>query len=97
MWLVGLGTQPRSPVLLVLVVGSLEPHDLGIAFERQHVGRDPVEEPAVMRDHDGAAREVDEGVLEGAQRVDRGARYGTGNATAHRKRARRRSRNQVTP
>src|SRR5689334_15721970 len=69
-WLIGLGTQPRSPVLLVLVVGAFEPDDLRVALEGEHVRRDPVEEPAIVGDDDGAAGEVDERVLERAQRVD---------------------------
>ena len=41
-----------------------------VALEREDVRRDAVEEPAIMADDDGAAGEVDERVLEGAQRVD---------------------------
>src|SRR5436190_5476444 len=37
MWLIGLGTQPGPPVFLVLVVGALEPDDLRIPLEREHV------------------------------------------------------------
>ena len=41
--------------------GSLEPDPhLGIALEGEDVGRDPVEEPAVVRDHHGAAGEVEQ-------------------------------------
>ena len=44
--------------------------DLRVALEREDVRRDAVEEPAVVRDHDGAAGEVEQRLLERAQRVD---------------------------
>jgi hypothetical protein len=45
-------------VLLVLAVVALEVDDLAVALEGQDVGRDPVEEPAVVADHDGTTGEV---------------------------------------
>jgi hypothetical protein len=36
----------------------------------EDVRRDPVEEPPVVRDHDGAAREVEQALLECSERVD---------------------------
>ena len=56
--------------LRVLAPGALEPRRLAVAFEREDVRRDAVEEPAIVGDHDGAAGEVEQGVLERAQRVD---------------------------
>ena len=52
-------SAPRRLLALGLVVGevALEPAHLGVALEREHVGGDAVEEPAVVADHDGAARE----------------------------------------
>ena len=49
---------------------ALEPRHRRVALEREDVRRDPVEEPAVVRDHDGAAGEVEQRLLERAQRVD---------------------------
>src|SRR3954471_23925807 len=43
----------------VLLPAPLEPRRLRVAFERQDVRGDAVEEPAVVRDHDGAAGEVE--------------------------------------
>ena len=54
----------------VLAPGALEPGRLRVALEGEDVRRDPVEEPAVVGDHDGAAGEVDERILERAERVD---------------------------
>ena len=65
-----LGTQATPPIGLVVGVVALEPDDLAVAFEGEQVGRDPVEEPAVVADHDRAAGELQERVLERAQGVD---------------------------
>src|ERR1700733_7917680 len=42
-------------VLDVFLVIALEPNDLRVAFEGEDVGRDPVEEPAVVRDAPSAS------------------------------------------
>src|SRR6188472_3814759 len=55
---------------LVLCEVALEPPNLAVALERQHVGGDAVEEPAVVADDDGAAGEALEPGLERPQRVD---------------------------
>src|SRR6188474_2779999 len=65
----------RRPELLMsegLVVAdvALEEADLRVAFEGEDVRRDPVEEPAVVADHHGAAGERLEPGLEGSQGVD---------------------------
>jgi hypothetical protein len=66
------GVRPEPPDLVGLVVleVALEPFDVGVALEGEDVGADAVEEEAVVADDDGAAGEVDEGVLEGAQGLD---------------------------
>src|SRR5262249_34619440 len=56
--------------VLVLAETAFEPVHLRVADERQNVSRDPVEEPAVVRDHNRAPREVEQCVLERAKRVD---------------------------
>jgi len=43
---------------------------MAVALEREDVGRDPVEEPPIVADHDSAAGELLEPVLERAQGVD---------------------------
>src|SRR5712692_5727858 len=57
-------------LLLVRLVVALEPAHAAVALEHQHVRGDAVEEPAVVADNDDAAREIEERVLERAQRVD---------------------------
>src|SRR6478672_4211309 len=64
------GTEPPLPVRLVVLVVAFEPDDLAVALECQHVRRDAIEEPAVVADHDGAAAEVEQRLLERAERVD---------------------------
>src|SRR5581483_11023092 len=49
---------------------ALVPDRLAVPLEGEDVGRDAVEEPAVVRDHDGAAGELEQRLLERAQRVD---------------------------
>ena len=68
--LLRLGPELLLAVLDVLLVRPLEPAHLRVALERQHVRGDAVEEPAIVRDHDRAAGEVEQRVFEGAQRVD---------------------------
>ena len=55
---------------LVVADVALEPADLAVALEGEDVGRDPVEEPAIVADDDGAARERLEAGLERPERVD---------------------------
>src|SRR4051812_14645596 len=42
--------EPAGALLLVHLVGALAPDDLAVALERDDVGRDAVEEVAVVRD-----------------------------------------------
>src|SRR5262245_65706556 len=70
MWPVCLSTQASPSVLLVCLEVALEPGDLRITLEGQHVRRDAVQEPAVVRDDHRAAREREQRLLERAQGVD---------------------------
>src|SRR5262249_3351124 len=65
-----LGTQTPLAVRFVILVVPLEPDDLAVALEREHVRRDAIEEPAVVADDDRAAGEVEQRLLERAERVD---------------------------
>ena len=47
--------QPSHLVGFVVLEIALEPFDVAAAFEGEDVGRDAVEEPAVVADEDGAA------------------------------------------
>src|SRR5215218_6216421 len=70
MWLERLGAARLADPLRVLLPRPLEPRRLRLALEGEDVGRDAVEEPAVVRDDDRAAGEFEQRVLERAQRVD---------------------------
>src|SRR5450759_2144322 len=61
-----IGRGAKFPVAVFLVLGevALEPANHAVALEGQHVGRDPVQEPAVVADHHGASREGLEAGLE---------------------------------
>src|SRR5207302_1036875 len=52
--LVGLGAELLLAEGLVLAEVALEPAHHRVTLERQHVGRDAIEEPAIMADDDGA-------------------------------------------
>ena len=68
--LVGVGAETAVPVGLVVLVVALEPFDVAVALEGQHVGGDAVEEPAIVAHHHGAAGILDQRLFERAQRVD---------------------------
>src|SRR4051812_40611828 len=68
--LVGVGAEAAMTIRFVIGEVAFEPLDVAIAFEREDVGRDPIEEPPIVTDHDRAARELLEAVLERAQRID---------------------------
>src|SRR5439155_576213 len=58
--LIGFGAEAASAIGFVILIVALEPFDLAVAFEGEHVGRDAIEEPAVVADDDGAACKVEE-------------------------------------
>ncbi len=68
--LVGGGAQLLVPERLVVADVALEEPDLAVALEGEDVGRDPVQEPAVVADDDDAAGERLEPGLQRPQRVD---------------------------
>src|SRR5215218_7402343 len=66
----GLDTEPLDLVLLVVLEVALEPEPLRLALVGEDVRRDAVQEPPVVADHHGAAREVLERGLEAAEGLD---------------------------
>src|SRR5688572_672698 len=54
------GIDPEAALLVLLVVLeiALEPFHVAVALEGQNVGRNAVEEPAIMADDDRAAGEI---------------------------------------
>src|SRR5579859_2171823 len=69
-----LRAEPVDLVLLVRLEVALEPEPfrrvLVVALPGEDVRGDPVEEHPVVRDHHGAAGEVEQRVLQGAERLD---------------------------
>ena len=65
MWLVGVDTQPFLPLGFVRLVVAIAPDDAAFTLESEDVRRDPIEEPAIVADYDGASAEFDQSFLEG--------------------------------
>src|SRR5690606_27075375 len=57
-------------VVLVLAVVALEELHVRVALEGEDVGGDAVQEPAVVGDHEGVAREFEQRVFQRAQGLD---------------------------
>src|SRR5690606_32475071 len=66
--LVGVGAEALLLVHLVILEIALEPFDMAVALERHDMGRDAVEEPAIMADHDRAAGKIQKRLPQGPQR-----------------------------
>src|ERR1700733_4822379 len=57
-------------ILNILLIIAFEPDNLGVALEGEDMGRDAIEEPAIVRDDHRAARKGHQGILERAQCFD---------------------------
>ena len=66
------GVDPEAALLVgfVILVIAFEPFDVAVDFERQNVGGDAVEEPAIMADDHGAAGELFQRRFQRSQRID---------------------------
>ena len=69
MRLVGGGPHPSLAVSLIIRIISREPDNLAFSLKSQNVRGDPVQEPAVVADHHGAARKVFQSLFQGSQGV----------------------------
>ena len=67
--LVRLLSQTLLALCLICLVIALAPHRFTIALKSEYVGRDTVQEPAVVTNDDGAAAEVQQRLLQCSQRV----------------------------
>src|SRR5688500_8899165 len=65
------GIRSEAALLVLLVIGevALEPFHVAVAFEGENMRGDAVEEPAIVRDDDGAARVILERLFERAQGI----------------------------
>src|SRR3954471_4318774 len=66
----GVLSQPAHLVLFIVLEIALEPLDVAFALERQHMGGDAVEKPAVVADDHRAAGEILQRLFKGAQGID---------------------------
>src|SRR5207247_7057772 len=69
MRLLGGSAEPALAIGLVFRIVSVEPHDFAVAFKGEHMSRDPIEKPAIVRDHDRAASKVLQRLFQSAKRV----------------------------
>ena len=58
MRLLGVFAQSYLPIRFVVGIIAFKPDNFAVAFKRQNMRRDAVEEPAIMADDDGASGEV---------------------------------------
>ena len=68
--LIGFVTEASFSIVLVLAVVAVKVLHMTVAFKRQNMRRDPIQEPAVMANYDRTAREVLERLFEGSHRID---------------------------
>ena len=61
--------KPQLAIGLVFRIVAVKPNNLAVAFEGEHMGRDPVEKPAIVGDHDHAPGKIFQRFFERAQRV----------------------------
>ncbi len=64
MGLIRRGSKSTPSISLILGIAPLEPDDGALTFKRQNMGGDPIEEPAVMTDHNHRASKIFDGLLQ---------------------------------
>ena len=64
------GTQSSLAILFIVRVIPGEPDNLTIAFEGENMRRNSIQEPAIVRDHDGGTRKFKQRFFERPQRLD---------------------------
>ena len=70
MRLIRLGAESPAPIGFVFLVIALVPDHAAVSLERQHVGRNAVEEPAIVGDDNRAARKIEQGFFQCAECID---------------------------
>src|SRR5687767_6721550 len=70
MWSVRFGAEAPAAIRFVVLIVPLEPDDTAVAFEREDVRGDAIQEPAIVADDDGAAGVIEQRLFQRAQRVD---------------------------
>ena len=54
----GFSTETCFAILFIVRIVTFEPDNFTVAFEGQHVRRNPIEKPTIVRDHDHAAGKI---------------------------------------
>ena len=67
MRLVDSSPHPLFIILFIFRIVALKPDHPRVTFKGHDMGGDPVQEPAIMADDDGAPPEAQQGLLQGAQ------------------------------
>src|SRR5438132_12505120 len=70
MRLVGVGSKTLAALSLIHLIIPLTPNGFAVSLEGEDMCGDTVKEPAVVADDDGAAAEIQEGILQSAERLD---------------------------
>ena len=65
----GLSSQTCFAILFVVRIVTFEPNNFTVAFERQHVRRNPIEKPTIVRDNDNATGKTLQGLFQRTQGV----------------------------
>ena len=61
--------EAAMAILVVVRPIAFEEYCTRVSLERENVGRNTIEKPAIMADDHGAAREAEERLLEGTHRI----------------------------
>src|SRR5439155_10929333 len=62
-------TKPTLTIGLVFRIVAIKPNRLAVTFEREDMGRDPIQKPAIVRDHHRATSEALQRLFKRAQGV----------------------------
>src|SRR5215510_10677820 len=65
----GSGAEPILAIGLVFRIVAVKPNNLAVAFEGKDMSRDPIQEPAIVRDDNGTTSETFQRLFERAQSV----------------------------
>lgn len=70
LWLVGRNSQAFLSLQFVRLKIAFAPMHIGIAFKREDMSRQSVEEPPIVTDHDHTPGIIEDGFFKGPQRID---------------------------
>src|ERR671924_2036036 len=65
----GGGAEPHLSIGFVFRIVAVKPNNLAVAFEGENMGCDPIQKPAIVRDHNRTTSEALQRFFKRAQRV----------------------------